>query len=88
MPAKGEIIVYTDRATVDTEGHPVSKTGIKIGSGNGYVQDLGFMDDQLLALLDHVNDSSVHVTNEQKMRWDDKLNIEGVSSENLIFNRN
>ena len=88
VPAKGEIIVYTDRATVDSEGHPVSTTGIKIGSGNGYVQDLGFMDDQLLALLDHVNDSSVHVTNEQKMRWDDKLNIDGVSSENLIFNRN
>ena len=69
VPAKGEIIVYSDYDTTEKDGQTVDVPGIKIGSGNGYVQDLSFVNEGLVdRLLAHIQDSSIHVTNEQKIR--------------------
>ena len=39
VPEAGEIIIYTDYQTVTEGGETRYIPGVKIGSGNGYVQD-------------------------------------------------
>lgn len=55
IPLAGEIIIYDDYEQVDGQNIP----GIKIGTGNAYVQDLPFIVDAVepgstLDLLDNV----------------------------------
>lgn len=92
VPAKGEIIVYSDYKTKQINGHNVYIPGVKIGSGNGYVQDLMFLDDDLSEdLMNHINDNIRHITAQERSRWNNKLNVtdaQEVVEENLIFNRN
>lgn len=92
IPMNGEIIIYSDYDSVVVDGHTVSVPGIKIGSGNAYVQDLAFVGaadrEDLLA---HINNTTVHVTNEDKLFWNNKLNVtdnQEVIGEALVFNRN
>lgn len=40
------------------------------------------------ALVQHVNDTSAHITNADRTFWDNKLNFDTVSEERLILNRN
>ena len=69
VPAKGEIIVYSDHSTIEKDGQIIDVPGIKIGSGNGYVQDLVFIDDGISdALLDHINNTTIHVSSEDRLR--------------------
>lgn len=88
IPPKGEIIVYTDYATVDGKDVP----GIKIGGGNGYVQDLAFVgEDVRVALLEHLADMNYHIRPGERAFWNNKLNVNDsfeTDGETLIFNRN
>ena len=91
IPKEGEIIVYTDYKSKVVNGETVWIPGIKVGSGNAYVQDLAFIDDaQAEALLAHEADTNVHITAEDRTSWSSKLNIDDaneVVEETLIFNR-
>lgn len=89
IPAAGTIIVYSDYKEVNGKVIP----GIKVGSGNGYVQDLGFVsEDTSTDLLEHINNTIVHVTSQDRLRWDHKIDIDDtvtdVEEETLIFTRN
>lgn len=93
VPLQGEIIIYDDYKVVDGKNVP----GIKIGSGNAYVQDLAFIDDELRdRIMGHINDEDIHVTLAEKGFWNNKVNIddtyetvhEQLVGETLIFNRN
>lgn len=92
IPKAGEIIIYSDYDTVVVDGVTRNVPGIKVGSGNGYVQDLAFVsnsDTELL--LDHIHDSVVHITQAERDYWNNKLNVndsQEVVGEQLIFNRN
>lgn len=97
VPKAGDIIIYSDYATKtidDGEGNitEVAIPGIKIGSGNAYVQDLGFVGENVLnELLNHINDQVRHITSQERDKWNKKLNIDDtneVQNEILIFNRN
>ena len=92
IPDEGQIIVYTDYKTTEVDGQTVSVPGIKIGTGNGYVQDIVFLDQaDSDALLDHINNGVIHVTAADRAKWDGKLNVtdmQEVVGETLIFNRN
>lgn len=101
IPLAGEIIIYDDYKTITYEENGVTLTktvpGIKIGSGNAYVQDLAFADEELSGqLLSHIQDSGVHVSPGEKIFWSNKVNIddaydvlnEELEDETLIFNRN
>lgn len=47
----------------------VDVPGIKIGSGNAYVQDLMFVGDVAIdtqILEDHINDTTIHTNTEEK----------------------
>ena len=89
VPAKGTIIIYEDYATnSDNENVP----NFKVGDGNAFVVDLPFVADDLReAFQTHVNDTTIHVTPQEKSSWNDKVRcyIDGnISYENLIFTTN
>jgi len=92
IPNKGQIIVYSDYKTITKDGETVTVPAIKIGSGNGYIQDLPFVGDDIRdEILKHTSNTNIHVTPEEKAYWNNKLNvtdIREVVNETLIFNRN
>ena len=105
IPMAGEVIVYTDYETktytVEEYGEIVTKTvqipNIKIGTGNAYVQDLGFVDEKLRdMLMAHIQDHDMHVTLQEKVFWNNKINVDDaeeqvsgeLEDETLILNRN
>lgn len=92
IPNKGQIIVYSDYKTITKDGKTVTVPAIKIGSGNGYIQDLPFVGDDIRdEILKHISNTNIHVTPEEKAYWNNKLNvtdIREVVNETLIFNRN
>jgi hypothetical protein len=92
IPKAGEIIIYSDYQVVEIDGHTQYIPGIKVGSGNGYVQDLAFLgnsDTELLA--QHISDNLRHINEGERNFWNNKININDASevvNETLIFNRN
>lgn len=105
IPMAGEVIVYTDYETktytVEEYGETVTKTveipNIKIGTGNAYVQDLGFVDEKTRdILMAHIQDHDIHVTLQEKVFWNNKINVDDaeeqvsgeLEDETLILNRN
>lgn len=105
IPMQGEIIIYDDYATktytVEEYGETVTKTvnipNIKIGTGNAYVQDLAFVEDDLRdMLLEHIRNQDIHTTLQEKLFWSNKINVDDsedilvgeLSDETLILNRN
>ena len=75
IPAKGEIIVYSDYKQVEKDGQLVDVPGIKIGSGNAYVQDLMFVGESSVEidirelkqeLADHIEDEDRHTNRNEK----------------------
>lgn len=92
VPEPGEIIIYSDYKTKIVDGQIINTPGIKIGQGGGYVQDLAFVGEDLADVLsNHVLDAMIHVTPEDKLKWNRKLNVDDnaeVINESLIFNRN
>lgn len=104
IPLPGEIIIYDDYETKTwTEqqyGETVTKTvnipNMKIGTGNAYVQDLAFVDQKTREILiEHINNKDIHTTLEEKLFWNNKINIDDskeviageLVDETLIFNR-
>lgn len=105
IPLPGEIIIYDDYETktytVIEDGQEVTKTrfipGVKIGTGNGYVQDLQFVEGDLKEkLMEHINNMELHTTLAEKVFWNNKVNIDDayesvhqeLEGETLILNRN
>lgn len=105
IPRKGEVIVYEDYQTktytVEEYGETVTKTvnipAIKIGTGNGYVQDLAFVGDDIRdMLMTHINNAELHATLGEKAFWNNKINVDDsydivhgeLEDETLILNRN
>lgn len=89
IPAAGEIVIYSDYFVYNDGDRPVVVPGIKVGSGNAFLADLSFIDQKVaFDLLQHIADTDKHVTEEDRKRWNNKLNIEDeVEDENLVFNR-
>ena len=105
IPMAGEVIVYTDYETkiyqTEEYGKKVMKTveipNIKVGTGNAYVQDLAFVDEKTRdILMAHIQDHDIHVTLQEKVFWNNKINVDDVKEqatgeledETLILNRN
>jgi hypothetical protein len=92
IPLPGEIIVYDDYKKV-TEGNKTYYIqGIKVGSGNAYVQDLAFVDEvSQIALDEHARNTELHTSLTEKLFWNRKLNVNDraeVVGESLVLNRN
>ena len=79
IPKAGEICVYSDTAQ------------IKIGDGVVPIVDLPFIGQRdyetiVDALREHIENQVIHVSAEDRARWDNKLNYE-IIDDNLIFNK-
>lgn len=89
VPYMGQVVVWADKGT----GLHPEDLGIKIGDGLAYNLDLPFVGDAALARLSelisvHVNDTSAHVSGEDRSRWDHKVTTDDeVDQENLIITR-
>ena len=83
IPDRGQVIVYSDAKTIEIDGETVYVPRIKIGDGLAYLIDLPFHD---VHMMKHMSDSVIHVTSEDKIFWNNKLNYL-LTGENLIFNR-
>lgn len=97
VPLAGEVIIYTDYKSIEVNGVTKYIPGIKIGTGNAYVQDLAFVDDDLRdKLITHIENADLHTTLAEKAFWNNKVNIDDsyeliyheLEDETLIFNRN
>ena len=93
LPKPGEICIYTDAVVVtDDLGNTITYPDIKIGDGNTYLIDKPFVTagvryTVLNALWEHEQNHVIHITQEEREFWNNKLNTE-VSGEELILNRN
>lgn len=86
IPKQGEICIYTDYEVIEEDGQVINVPGIKIGDGNAYVVDLPFSSSSARQLEEHISNTVVHTTQEEKDFWSAKLNYD-ITGENLIFNR-
>ena len=86
VPKKGEILVYTDKQILNNNK---TVAGVKIGDGMAYCIDLPFIGDDIAEnLLIHIQDATVHITQEERNFWNSKLNCQDiVEDEILILNR-
>ena len=77
IPMQGEIIIYTDYQTKVVDGETINIPGIKVGSGNAYVQDLAFVGElEREIILEHIHDEGIHITSAERSKWNSKLNID------------
>lgn len=86
IPDEGQFIIYSDHNQVDGKDIP----GIKIGDGKAYGVDLPFISDQFALssdLLTHINDTTAHVTQEERNAWNNKVRCY-VEDDNLTFTTN
>ncbi len=97
IPLEGEVIIYLDGQQIEQNGTVINIPTLKIGDGKAYVQDLPFVGDDIRdKLLTHINDSSIHVSNEDRQFWNHKVDIDDayeilndeLQGETLIFSRN
>ena len=92
VPEAGQLIIYSDYKTIEKDGNQVLIPGIKIGSGNAYIQDLAFLDEALVQqIVNHIDDNLRHINAGEREFWNRKLNVNDASEVvegTLIFNRN
>ncbi len=90
IPAAGEILIYTDKTTITENGNVIAIPGIKIGDGLAYGIDLPFVGDDIERdIMNHINNTTIHITAAERTKWNNKINCENtVSDETLILNRN
>ena len=91
IPARGQIIIYTDRGTITKNNQSQNVPGVKIGDGSAYLVDLPFVgDDQIQSVITtiqgHINEAEIHVSSSDREKWNNKLNYT-LSGETLILNR-
>ena len=83
IPLKGEVIIYEDYKLENGSYIP----GIKVGDGTTPAVDLPFVSQDIENdLLEHINNTQVHISSSDRAKWDNKLNCE-YELETLIFNR-
>lgn len=81
----GHIYVYTDYIVMDD----VPVAGMKIGDGNAYLIDIPFVSGNTADLYDHINDRTVHITNEERLFWNNKVTcfLSQGEEETVVFTK-
>ena len=85
------IYIYSDYEIIyDEVGNPTYIAGIKIGDGTSYLADVPFITDEMTALLiQHLSNSTVHLTNAEREFWNNKIScyLDSNNLENLILSK-
>lgn len=94
LSQKNVLYIYSDYKIVKDENQKqIFIPGLKIGDGTSYLIDLPFVNETSSnsnfeeILMNHINNNTVHISPEDRLFWNNKLNL-FLSDENLIFNRN
>lgn len=88
IPAKGELIVYTDYSSKEVGGQTVYIPRMKIGDGSVVVCDLPFIGDDIELLIQaHILDDDLHLRYGERQFWNNKVTtlLDSIDNENLIF---
>ena len=89
----GKILVYTDYQVVNENGKLVYYPGVKFGDGKTKLKDLEFIGQyETDLLMMHISNAEVHITQEERDYWNNKLNVtdgmgQEVIDETLILHR-
>lgn len=82
IPAEGEIIIYTNYSVVDGVNIPA----IKVGDGLAYAVDLPFVSDGIRdELLEHISNSNIHITEEERLFWNNKVRCFMDDDDTVVF---
>ena len=88
---RAAVYVYSDYEVIyDDQMNPTFIAGLKIGDGTSYLIDLPFVTDKMASiLLNHIGDSSVHLTDAEREFWNNKITcyFDGGDLENLILSK-
>ncbi len=93
LSKKDVLYIYTNYKKIKKQGEQdqIIIPGLKVGDGKSYLIDLPFINasnsDFENILLQHINNKTIHVTQEEKIFWNNKLNL-FLQEENLVLNRN
>ena len=85
IPRAGEIIIYSDKYTIQYNNTTYNQPSLKIGDGSAYLVDLPFLDQ---SFRNHINNSAIHVSAADREFWNNKINCDDVvEGETLCLNR-
>lgn len=88
---KGAVYIFTNHSYIEDQyGNIWPVPAIKIGDGNAYVVDLPFTSDYILKLLlNHTNNSGIHVTLQEKQFWNNKVTafVDNSDPEKLVLSK-
>ena len=74
IPKAGALIIYSDYKSIEKDGKTILIPGLKIGSGNSYVQDLAFLDEELVyQIANHIDNNIRHTSAIEKEFWNNEL---------------
>lgn len=78
---KDIIYVYSDYQK-DSQGNNIP--GLKIGDGSAYLIDSPFID---TSMLEHINDKTIHITDEQREFWNNKVRCycSEIQDQTIVF---
>lgn len=86
VPFSGEFIVFSD-AFQKKDGTLLP--GVKVGDGSTTVLELPFISSDFEEIQDiiddHINNTVVHITQEERERWNDKVDCRYDEDETLLF---
>lgn len=82
IPKAKQLIVYIDAVSYQGMSYPM----VKFGDGNAYLQDLPFVNEATLkCLYDHINDKVVHITEEERIKWNSAVKASVSSDESTLI---
>lgn len=91
LSEKNVLYIYSNfKVFSKNEQEEIYLPGLKIGDGKSYLIDLPFLNDFdnniEKVLLDHISNNNIHISDQQRNFWNNKLNYE-LQDETLILNR-
>lgn len=85
---RGHLYIYKDAEVTYINGRRVVYPGIKIGDGSSYLIDMSYslVGSDHERLINHIQNSTIHVGTGDRMNWNDKVSVSVVqSNEELKF---
>lgn len=73
---QGVLYVTTDYKTVEKDGQTYNVPAFKLGDGNAYIVDLPYATVDEQTFLNHVNNTTIHITQQEREFWNNKNRCE------------
>lgn len=87
---RSAIYIYSDYQYIDVDNDRIPVAGLKIGDGTSYLVDMPFVTDiASTVILNHIANSDVHITPQERDFWNNKVSsyIPSNDTENLVLSK-